>query len=136
MGTFIKKYRQIIAYFFWGGATTAVNFFVYFLFTRVLTLDLVAANTIAWAAAVVFAFFVNKVLVFHSGSWKWNRLIPEFSAFVGARVLSLVMETVLLWICVDVLQLNDFIMKILISVLVVIANYIFSKLFIFKGKEN
>lgn len=136
MGAFIKKYRQLLAYLFWGGGTTVVNFCTYFLFTRVIALDLVAANTIAWAASVLFAFFVNKVLVFHSGSWKWNRLVPEFAKFVGARVFSGIMETALLWLSVDVLLLDDRLMKILISILVVIANYVLSKLFIFKSKEN
>ena len=136
VGAFLKKYRQPLDYLFWGGCTTLVNFVVYFLFTRVIPLDIVIANILAWCAAVLFAFFVNKILVFHSGSWKWKLLFPEFVKFIGARVVSLVMETVLLWLCVDVAHLNDFIMKILISVLVVISNYVFSKLYIYKRKES
>lgn len=136
MGAFIKKYRQLLDYLFWGVGTTVVNFLVYALFTRVIVLDLVAANIIAWIAAVLFAFFVNKILVFHSGSWKWRSLVPEFLKFMAARVFSLVMETALLWVSVDLLHLHDFVMKILIGILVVLTNYVFSKLFIFKGKEN
>ena len=136
MGRLIKKYRQLLDYLFWGAGTTAVNFVVYALFTRVIVLDLVAANIIAWIAAVLFAFFVNKILVFHSGSWKWRSLVPEFLKFMAARVFSLIMETVLLWVSVDLLHLHDFVMKVFIGVLVVLTNYVFSKLFIFKGKEN
>ena len=136
MGAFIKKYRQLLAYLFWGGGTTVVNFGVYFLFTRVIVLDLVVANLIAWVAAVLFAFFVNKILVFHSESWKLDRLVPEFIKFVGARVFSGIMETALLWLSVDIFLLDDRLMKLLISILVVIANYVLSKLFIFKRKEN
>ena len=132
MGAFIKKYRQLLAYFFWGGGTTIVNFGVYFLFTRVIVLDFVIANIVAWAASVLFAFFVNKILVFHSQSWKLDRLFPEFVKFVGARVFSGIMETALLWLSVDILLLDDRLMKILVSILVVVSNYVLSKLFIFK----
>ena len=132
MGAFIKKYRQLLAYFFWGGGTTIVNFGVYFLFTRVIVLDFVIANIVAWAASVLFAFFVNKILVFHSQIWKLDRLFPEFVKFVGARVFSGIMETALLWLSVDILLLDDRLMKILVSILVVVSNYVLSKLFIFK----
>lgn len=135
MGNFIKKHRQLIAYFFWGGGTTVVNFGTYFLFTRVIALDLVAANSVAWAVSVLFAFWVNKALVFHSGCWKWRILLPELGKFVGARIFSGVFETVLLWLCVDIGKLSDGIVKILVSILVVILNYLFSKLFIFQSRR-
>ena len=135
MGNFIKKHRQLIAYFFWGGGTTVVNFGTYFLFTRVIVLDYVAANVIAWAASVLFAFLVNKTLVFHSGSWKWNVLLPEFGKFVGARVFSGGFETMLLWLCVVAGQLQDGVVKIPVSIFVVILNYLFSKLFIFRSRR-
>lgn len=135
MGAFIKKYRQILAYLFWGGGTTLVNFVTYFLFTQLIAPNIVTANIVAWAVSVLFAFFVNKVLVFHSGCWKPDRLIPEFIKFVGSRVFSGALETGLLWICVDGLSLDDRLMKVLVSILVMVSNYLLSKLFIFSHKE-
>ena len=136
MGAFIKKNRQLLAYVFWGGGTTVVNFVTYYLFTQVIVLDIVVANMVAWAVSVLFAFFVNKVLVFHSGSWKLDMLVPEFLKFFGARLFSGILETVLLWICVDGLHLNDQWMKVLVSIVVMISNYVLSKLFIFSSKES
>ena len=132
----LKKYKEPIAYIFWGGATTVVNYVLYFLCTDVLHLHYLAANGIAWVGAVVFAFLVNKLFVFDSKSWKIDVALPEFLKFAGARVLSGFLETALLWLFVDLCRFPDGIVKIGVSVLTVLLNYVLSKLFIFRRKEN
>ena len=130
MKAWIKKYRQQIDYLFWGVATTAVNYAVYFLLTRLCNLGIVSANVIAWAIAVIFAFVVNRALVFHGN----GSLFLEFLLFTGGRIFSGALETGILWLFVDMLLFPDQIVKIIASVIVVILNYIFSK-FIFRKKD-
>ena len=130
MRAFLRKHRQMIAYLFWGGATTAVNFICYFLLTRGFSADPVSANIAAWAVSVIFAFFVNRCYVFHGE----GNIFREFFLFAGGRVFSGALETGILWLCVDILKFHDGIVKIAVAVLVVILNYIFSKL-IFRKKD-
>lgn len=131
------KYKEQILYLFWGAATTAVNYCIYFLCTRALQFAVVPANALAWLVSVLFAFVVNKCFVFASKSWAPSVATPELIKFAGARVFSGLLEIGILWLCVDILHMHDGVIKLLASVLVVILNYIFSKLFIFRGgNEN
>ena len=129
------KYKEQILYLFWGAATTGVNYCVYFLCTRLFFLDIIPADALAWLCSVLFAFWTNKCFVFASKSWKPASAFPEFYRFAGARVFSGLLEMGILWLCVEVLHLHDGVVKLFASVLVVIANYIFSKLFVFRKGE-
>ena len=129
----LAKYKELILYGLWGAATTVVNFGVYFLCTRIWSIHLVASNMLAWVAAVLFAFWSNKCFVFESKSWAPQVALPEFFKFTGARFFSGLLETWLLWLCVEQLHFHDGVTKVLVSILVVLLNYIFSKLFIFRG---
>lgn len=130
----LKKYREVIQYGFWGVMTTLVNYIVYFGCTKLAEVDYLISNVIAWCVAVIFAFVVNKVFVFRSKGWSGKALLWEFGSFVSARVLSGVMETGLLWLFVEQLHFSDSVIKIVAGVLVVIINYFFSKLIIFRKK--
>ncbi|MBQ3252319.1 MAG: GtrA family protein [Oscillospiraceae bacterium] len=129
------KYKEWILYLFWGFATTAVNYIVYFLCTRLGKFHYIPANILAWLWAVLFAFWSNKSFVFRSQSWQPNVVIPELCKFTGARILSGVLETGILWLCVDRMHLYDGLVKLLAGILVIILNYIFSKCFIFRKGE-
>ena len=131
-----NKYKEILLYLFFGGITTVVNYGVYALCGHVFHFDVVVSNIIAWILAVIVAFVTNKRWVFESKSWKSNIVWREFGEFVAARLSTLVIETVLLWIFVDKLHVNDLIMKIITNVIVVILNYVFSKFIIFKKKNK
>ena len=131
----LSKYKELILYGLWGVATTIVNFGVFFLCTRVWDIHYVIANVLAWTIAVLFAFWSNKCFVFESKSWAPRIAVPEFLKFTGARFFSGLLETGLLWLCVELLHFHDGVTKVAVSVLVVIANYIFSKLFIFHKGE-
>ena len=131
-----KKYKEIITYLFFGFVTTVVNYGVYALLVRGFHMDVVPANIIAWIVAVVVAFVTNKLWVFESKSRDKKTLFREFFAFVVARLITLGVETLLLWIFVDKLGVNDLIMKIITNVIVVILNYVFSKFIIFRKKKE
>lgn len=126
-----KKYREQIAYLFFGGMTTLVNWATYALLTGAMEdINKSLANAVAWLAAVLFAFFTNKFFVFRHKSDE--HLLREFLTFFGARVLSGLFEIGGFALLVDILHWNDWLVKIAISVFVVIANYVLSKFLIFK----
>ena len=131
-----KKHYDILAYLFFGVLTTAVNYIVYLPCFNLLGISAAVSNVIAWAAAVVFAYLTNKPFVFHSHDWSKSTVVPELTKFVGSRVASGVLETAFIFVTVDCLLLNGNIMKLLTSVLVVILNYIASKLLVFRKKEG
>lgn len=132
MKELFQKYRELISYVFFGGMTTVVNYIIYFLCTRGCRIDPLGSNVLAWIGAVIFAYVVNKLYVFQSKSWERDLLIREIWQFVSARLASLGLEELMLFVFVHVLGVNDLIVKVGAAVVVVIANYFFSKLIIFK----
>ena len=115
----LAKYWDILAYLFFGVLTTAVNYLVYLPCFNLLHLSASLSNIIAWVVAVAFAYLTNKPWVFRSHDWSRQTVIPELTKFVGCRVGSGVLET-------------GNVMKLATSVLVVVLNYIGSKLLVFK----
>lgn len=132
----LEKYWELISYAFWGVMTTLVNYVVYFICTKAIGIDYLIANLIAWFVAVVFAFWVNKVYVFRSYQKDAKTMVREFGTFVSARILSGILETGMLALFVEAMHFNDSVIKIIASVLVVIINYVLSKLIIFKKQEE
>lgn len=161
-GLFIK-YKEIIMYIIFGVLTTLVNWVVYWLMEPLLSsamhgdqviwtifgknitmsiLSIFLANFIAWVAGVVFAFVTNKIWVFESKSWRFGLVMKELWLFVLARLITGVLE----WFGVPLLVamgLNQplfgaegFVAKLIVSVVVVILNYVFSKLIIFRKKDK
>ena len=126
------RYRDVIVYLAFGVLTTAVNYIVYLPCYNVLGLSGSASNAIAWVGAVAFAYLTNKPFVFRSHDWSAKTVIPELTKFVGCRVGSGVLETAIIFLTVDWLGWNGNVMKLLTSVLVVVLNYIGSKLLVFK----
>ena len=135
------KYREIIMYLIFGVSTTLVNWIVYTLLVSIANTDVTPANAIAWFAAVIFAYITNKLYVFESKSWKVTVLAHEIISFFGARIASGVFEIflpeLLMKIGLDqaIFGIEGFAAKLVVSVLVIVLNYIFSKLFVFKNKK-
>lgn len=165
LGKLIDKFftREIVTYVIFGVLTTAVNLVVFYVTKKIFVsvgwdgvfnavigsagwekalallgkgTDYLDATVIAWVVAVVFAFVTNKLIVFESKSWKPSVAGKEFAGFIGARLFSLLVELVFMFVTVTVIGMNEFIAKIIVQVIVVILNYIFSKLLIFKDKNK
>lgn len=163
LGKLVDKFftREIITYIIFGVLTTAVNLVTFYIFKKIFisigwegvfnkllgsagwdkALELLGSGTdyldatvIAWTVAVIFAFVTNKLIVFESKSWKPAVAGKEFVGFVGARLFSLLVELVFMFVMVTLLKWNDFVAKFIVQVIVVILNYVFSKLLIFKNK--
>ena len=128
---FLRKYWDVLVYLLFGGLTTLVNFLVYFPMYNWLCLSATFSNVVAWAVAVIFAYLTNKPFVFHSRDWSVRVVLPEFAKFLGCRTGSGLLETAAIWLTVDCLNFDGNIMKILVSVVVVVLNYIASKWFVF-----
>ena len=140
----IDRYASVLSYLFFGALTTLINFLVYFPLYNWLGFSGLLSNMIAWVVAVAFAFVTNKLFVFESKSWKPKVLFKELPTFVGARLLTLGLEEAGLLVLIEWLHLDtvltlpfiggEMIIKIIISVVVVVLNYVFSKVLIFKKK--
>ncbi len=128
----LKTYHDVISYLFFGVLTTLVNYAVYLPLYNWAGWSAVASNIAAWVAAVLFAYVTNKLFVFESKSWSLRVIGPEFAKFLACRIGSGVAETGIIWLTVDILLWNGNLMKLLTSVLVVILNYVGSKIFVFK----
>ena len=128
----IEKYWDLLSYLFFGVLTTVVNYLVYLPCYNLLGISASVSNVIAWVAAVAFAYLTNKPWVFKSHDWSRQTVIPELTKFVGCRVGSGALETGIIFLFVDVLCWNGNVMKLITSVLVVVLNYIGSKLLVFR----
>lgn len=137
-----KKYKEIIMYLIFGVTTTLVNWVVYTPMVNLLSVNETAANAVAWFVAVLYAYITNKLFVFESKSWKASVLLREIISFFGARVASGVFEIFLPGLLIKLGLGHSFfgikggVAKIVVSVLVIVLNYIFSKLFVFRKKKD
>lgn len=129
-----RKHYDILVYLVFGVLTTAVNYIVYLPCYNLLHLSSAVSNVIAWAAAVAFAYVTNKPFVFRSHDWSAKTVVPELTKFIGTRLGSGGLETLVLLVFVDILRGNGNVWKLLTSVLVVVLNYIGSKLLVFRKK--
>ena len=132
---FIDQYYDILAYLFFGGLTTVVNYLVFLPCYNWWNISATVSNMIAWVFAVTFAFLTNKPWVFKSHDWSAKTVWPELTKFVGCRIGSGVLETAIIWVTVDMLCWNGNWMKLITSVIVIIANYFGSKFLVFAKKK-
>lgn len=128
------KNPEVWNYLIVGLLTTIVSFVVYFAVTRTfldanVAIELQIANVISWVISVAFAYVTNRIFVFKS---KNKKILTEISKFVGSRILSLLMDIGIMFLIVTVLSMSDVIGKLISQVVVIVANYILSKLLVFK----
>lgn len=134
MNQLFKKCQQPILYLFFGVCTTAVNIITYYISAHILSISVILSTCLAWVISVLFAYITNKWWVFESKCLRLKAVIQEFLSFTGCRLFTGACDLLIMFIFVDCLGVNDLFVKIASNVLVVILNYIFSKLIIFKRK--
>lgn len=130
-----NKYKEVINYLIFGVLTTIVNYVSYLILAKVFNVNYLASTVISQIISIIFAYVTNKIFVFESKTTNTKELIKEMVSFFGFRLVSLLLDMAFMYIFVDILKLNDAIMKLVSNVLIVIVNYVFSKLFVFK-KDN
>lgn len=135
MKKLIESYKTIILYLFFGGITTLINIVVYMVCYDIFDISNAISNILAWILSVLFAFVSNKFWVFESKSKNRLRVQKEFLKFVGGRIGTGLLDLLIMYICVDVLYGPAFIIKIISNIVVIILNYILSKMLVFKEKK-
>lgn len=131
------KYKEIINYLVFGGLATIVNFISYFVFARVLGIEEVISSGLSWFCSVLFAYITNKLFVFESKTDTKKAFFKEMVSFFLARILSgILCDVGTFAFMVKVIHINDIFSKIVTQVMVIIVNYFFSKLLIFKKKKE
>ena len=155
MKKLFKKYGEIISYLFWGVLTTVVSWGTYSVFALLfasasdfslfglqISPAVLGANLLSWICAVLFAFITNKIFVFRSRSFKGSILWPELWKFISARLVTGILEIIAvpllegLGLDIQLFGIEGSLAKIIVSVVIVILNYVFSKLFVFKNKAQ
>lgn len=130
------NYAEYILYIVFGILTTVVNFITYFIFTKAIGFTTVTSNLIATAISIIFAYITNKIFVFNSKRNSIGELITELVKFVDARIFTGLLDTLFVFIGVDCIKANDFVIKTISCIIVVLLNYIISKAIIFNKQED
>ena len=131
------KYKEIINYLVFGGLATVVNFVTYFIVARLIGIDKVLSSGISWFFSVLFAYITNKLFVFESKTDGIKAVLIEMGSFFLARIVSgILCDVGTFAIMVRVFNINDLFAKVVTQIMVVIINYVFSKLIIFRKKNK
>lgn len=138
MGKILNLYNQFkeqILYIVFGVLTTAINIIAFFVCSRIINLSLIPSNIIAWILSVLFAFVTNKIYVFNSKNCSFSIVLRELIDFIVARGATGILDLGLMYLFVSIIGIEDMVSKIIINIIVIILNYILSKLYVFKHKK-
>lgn len=128
-----KRYKEVINYLIVGGLTTIVSIVIYYIFTKVFHVNYMISNAISWVGSVLFAYITNKKFVFMSKCDTKIEVIKEIYQFFKYRIISFVIDILLMYVFVELINIDDMISKVIVQIIVIILNYVFSKLFVFKN---
>lgn len=131
-----KKHEEGINYLIFGFLAFVLNYILYFVFADTIQMHYIAATVVSWVLTVVFAYWTNRSFVFKSQNKDKLSIGKEFISFISARVATEVLEVVLMYLLVDFAGANDKISKLICQTIVILANYVLSKLWIFKSKSD
>lgn len=145
---FYIKNKSVLLYLFFGGLTTLVSILTFwlaelfirsdfnvFIFGSMYSTKVVLSNAISWICAVLFAFFTNRIWVFNSPTDSWTGFFKQMAAFFGGRFATFLLETVMLVVFVSILNFNEMLMKIIAQLVVLVSNYVISKLIVFRKRS-
>lgn len=129
---FYKKHKEILLYLFFGGVTMVISIVSYAICNMILGFNALAANVISWILSVLFAFYTNRIWVFRASTNLMKDLVIQMFSFCCGRIVTLIIEEFILFVFIIYLHCNSMKIKVVAQVIVVILNYIISKLWIFK----
>ena len=131
-----RKYKEAIDYLFWGGVAFVLSMVLFYVFANVMDIYEQIANILSWIICVIFTYLTNRIFVFQSKVKGIKKIFKEFKDFVTARLLTLVMENVILFVMIDLLTINNMVSKLVGQFVVIVSNYFLSKLWIFKKEKS
>ncbi|HML05701.1 MAG TPA: GtrA family protein [Methanobacterium sp.] len=123
--------KEIVLYLIFGVFTTLVNILSYLILAKIFGINNFISNVMAWFLSIIFAYVTNRIFVFES---KNENILHEFSLFIVGRGLSGILDSLLFYTLVILLMFDDVLSKIVINIIVIILNYVFSKWIVFKEK--
>ena len=129
-----SKYKDVLAYLVFGVFTTLINIITYWLMAYKLPQIVMVSTIVAWVVAVFFAYITNRKWVFHSECDDIKGIVKEISAFFSCRLATGIVDWLCMFVFVDIIKINDIAIKTLANIVVIVLNYIASKLIIFKHK--
>ena len=129
----LVRYREVVLYVFFGGMTTVIDWCVSF-GLYAINVNVHVANTLAWCIAVLFAFVTNRIFVFESKTRGARAVTRELVVFSGGRVVTLLLQELLVFLFFDLIGWNKYAVKILAAIVVIVLNYFISKLLVFRKK--
>ncbi|WP_304340767.1 GtrA family protein [Metaclostridioides mangenotii] len=130
------KYKEVLLYLFFGVLTTIVSVVSFYISSEILEIHYLISNVISWIFAVGFAYVTNRIWVFKSKTKEIKTILKEIFTFVNCRLLSGIIDMITMFILVDIFITDNLYAKIFTQVIVVILNYIFSKLIVFKDNND
>ena len=136
LAALFEKYKDVIPYGIFGVLTTLVNIVSYWIFAHPFGCNTLVSTVIAWVLSVLFAYFTNRKWVFHSQAHGAKEIISELVSFFACRLGTGVLDTGCMVLFVDILHMNDVVIKVLANVLVIVLNYVASKWLIFRDKKS
>lgn len=136
LNPFYKKNKEVLLYLFFGGLTFLVSVISYAYFNVTLGINELVANIISWVLAVAFAFFTNRIWVFQAPTKTVSQFLMQLIRFFMGRVATLVVEEVILLVFITILGFNSMVVKVIAQVIVIVLNYVISKLVVFRKKND
>lgn len=131
-----KKYKEGINYLIFGGVVTVVNFIVYYIMSKIVNMDKIPSNIVAFVISVIVAYITNKKYVFESKTTGFKEVMKEFTSFMSSRIATgILCDIIIFGVMAEIIGINDIISKIVSQVVVVISNYVIGKYFVFSDKE-
>ncbi|MCM1261791.1 MAG: GtrA family protein [Butyrivibrio sp.] len=131
-----KEHEEGMNYLIFGFLAFVLNYILFYVFETWLHIGYMIATALSWLLTVVFAYWTNRTFVFKSKNMGKTDIFKEFCSFIGARIATELLELALMYLMVDVAHINSKIAKLIAQAVVIIANYILSKIWIFKESKN
>ena len=131
-----SRVREVMSYLVFGGLTTLVNIVVYDICTMAFGWSVLVSNILAWLLSVLFAYVTNRAFVFHSDRKGAAALLAEAAGFFAGRIATGAFDTLFMIVAVDMLHLPNLVMKVASNVVVIILNYVISKLLVFRSSDG
>lgn len=129
---FYKKNKEMLLYLFFGFLSFVISISTYALFNKALNINELLANIFSWIITVMFAFFTNRIWVFDSHTESMEEFVKQMLSFYWGRVVTLVIEEIILFVFITLLGMSSMLIKVIAQVVVIVLNYVISKLFVFK----
>ncbi len=130
-----KEHEEGINYLIFGFLAFVLNYCLFYILETWMHIGYMAATVLSWLLTVFFAYWTNRTFVFKSKNIGKTNIIKELCSFIGARIATEVLEVILMYLMVDLAQINSKIAKLVAQTAVIIANYVLSKIWIFKESK-